>query len=245
MPSRRRRQTPLAGWASFRERVEGCHACPRLVRWREGLAAEGKARGDPPHWGRPVTGYGDPDAELVLIGLAPAAQGANRTGRVFTGDRSARFLVSALYQEGFANQPSSESRGDGLRYQGTYLSLAVRCVPPENRPTPQEIRRCRPFLVEELSRLPRARVLLPLGRIAYDQVRWAVGSRYGHAGPFPPFAHGLRHELGSGAPVIWASYHPSPRNVQTGLLTEGSFRAVLSALKKDLLGSYPTRPEGT
>lgn len=186
-------------------------------------------------------GFGDPDAELVLIGLAPAAQGANRTGRVFTGDRSARFLVSALYQEGFANQPVSESRTDGLRYRGTYLSLAVRCVPPDNRPASREVHRCRPFMVEELSLLPGARVLLPLGRIAYDQVRWAVEALYGRSGRFPSFSHGLRHPLGPGAPVVWASYHPSPRNVQTGLLSEEAFRAVLRALKQDLLGSYPTR----
>jgi uracil-DNA glycosylase family 4 len=191
-------------------------------------------------------GFGDPDAELVLIGLAPAAQGANRTGRVFTGDRSARFLVSALYQEGFANQPSSESREDGLRYRGTYLSLAVRCVPPGNRPTPREVHRCRPYLVEELSLLPRVRVLLPLGRIAYDQLRWAAEALYGRSGHFPPFAHGLRHPIGPGAPVVWASYHPSPRNVQTGLLSESTFRKVLRDLKQDLLGVYrpPTSVAG-
>lgn len=241
MPVRKKVDRVPPSWAALRKRVEGCRACPRLVRWREALAAAGRARGDPPHWGRPVMGYGDPDAELVLIGLAPAAQGANRTGRVFTGDRSARFLVSALYAEGFANQPFSESREDGLRYRGTYLSLAVRCVPPENKPTFQEVHRCRPFLIEELALLPRARVLLPLGRIAYDQVRWAARTQYGHAGRFPPFAHGLRYPLGPGAPVVHASYHPSPRNVQTGLLTEAAFREVLQALKRDLLGSYPTR----
>ncbi len=170
----------------------------------------------------------------MVVGLAPAAQGANRTGRVFTGDRSARFLVAALHKAGFANQPTSEARADGLEYHNAFITLGVRCVPPDNRPTPQEIRRCQPYLVEEFRLLRNARVFLALGRQAFDQTRRALEELHPGTGRPPPFRHGLRFPLGKGRPVLWASYHPSPRNVQTGLLREESFLSVLRELRADL-----------
>jgi uracil-DNA glycosylase family 4 len=194
----------------------------------------GEERLGTPHWGRPVYGFGDEEGALVVVGLAPAAQGANRTGRVFTGDRSARFLVAALHKAGFANQPTSEARGDGLEYRNAFITLGVRCVPPDNQPTPLEIRRCQPYLVEEFRLLRNARVFLALGRQAFDQTRRALEELHPGTGRPPPFQHGLRFPLGEGRPVLWASYHPSPRNVQTGLLREESFLSVLRELRADL-----------
>ncbi len=219
---------------ALRRRIERCRACPRLVRWREASAREGESKRGGHYWARPVGGFGDPSAGLVLVGLAPAAQGANRTGRVFTGDRSAEFLVSALHRNGFANQPSSVSRDDGLELKGAFMTAAVRCVPPDNKPSPAEFLRCRPYLVEELQLLRGARVVLALGAGAWDQVRRASPSAYGAALPKEKFRHGLRVELPAGAPVLWASYHPSPRNVQTKLLSSEMLDVLLRGVRRDL-----------
>jgi uracil-DNA glycosylase len=198
------------------------------VTYRERVAREKKKQfRDDAYWGRPVPGFGDPRARLVLIGLAPAAHGSNRTGRVFTGDRSAAFLVGGLHAAGFANQPHSTGRADGLRYTDAYLTAAVRCVPPDNRPLPTEKANCLPYLARELQLLTNARSLLALGGFAWDSVRDAVPSLYGVPRPDAEFAHGRCVPLGPGRPMLWASYHPSPQNTNTGKLTARMFGDLL------------------
>jgi uracil-DNA glycosylase family 4 len=216
----------------LREEILTCRRCPRLVAYRERVAREKKKqfRGET-YWGRPVPGFGDPGARLVLVGLAPAAHGSNRTGRVFTGDRSAAFLVSALHTAGFASQPSSTARGDGLRYDDAYLTAAVRCAPPDNRPTPVEKGNCLPYLARELRLLPRTRSLLALGGFAWDALRDAVPQLYGIPRPTADFAHGRCVPLGPGRPMMWASYHPSPQNTNTGKLTTPMFVELLDHIR--------------
>jgi len=200
--------------------VVGCARCPRLVRYRAQVARERKREfRHEEYWGRPVPGFGDPNARLVAVGLAPAAHGSNRTGRVFTGDRSAAFLVRAFHEAGFANQPTSVRRGDGLRYRDLYLTAAVRCAPPDNRPTPEERAHCAPYLERELRLLPETRAILALGAIAWDAVREVVPRVYGGERPAGGFAHGACLPLGPGRPMLWGSYHPSPQNTNTGKLT--------------------------
>jgi uracil-DNA glycosylase len=222
----------------IRSEVVDCRRCPRLVRYRERVARERKRefRAEA-YWGRGVPGFGDPSARLVVVGLAPAAHGSNRTGRVFTGDRSAAFLVRAFHAAGFANQPTSVRRGDGLRYRDLYLTAAVRCAPPDNRPTPQERENCAPYLDRELRLLSNARALLALGGFAWDSVRDAVARVYGVERPGVPFAHGACVPLGPGKPMLWASYHPSPQNTNTGKLTP----AMLVDLLTRIEGSYDGR----
>lgn len=207
--------------------ITSCRRCPRLVAWREKVSLERRAsfaRDD--YWGRPVPGFGDPEAGLLVVGLAPAAHGANRTGRMFTGDRSGDWLYRALYRAGFASQPESVGRGDGLRLTGVFISAAVRCAPPANRPTPGEREACRPFLEGELRLLPRVRVVVALGRFAFDQL-WRILQSRGEPLPRPrtSFAHGaevpVRPDL-----TLLASYHPSQQNTFTGTLTEEMFDAV-------------------
>jgi uracil-DNA glycosylase family 4 len=171
------------------------------------------------YWGRPVPGFGDPGARLVVVGLAPAAHGSNRTGRVFTGDRSAAFLVRAFHEAGFANQPTSVQRNDGLHYRDLYLTAAVRCAPPDNRPTPEERGNCEVFLERELRLLTETRAILALGGFAWDAVRDVVPRVYGGERPSGTFAHGAGLFLGPGRPMLWGSYHPSPQNTNTGRLT--------------------------
>ena len=203
-----------------RREVVECRRCPRLVGYRERVAQEKKREfRDEDYWGRPVPGFGDPHARLVAVGLAPAAHGSNRTGRVFTGDRSAAFLVRAFHEAGFANQPSSQRRGDGLRYSDLYLTAAVRCAPPDNRPTPSERANCAPFLERELRLLPETRAILALGGYAWDALRDVLPTVYGVGRPEQPFAHGACVPLGPGRPLLWGSYHPSPQNTNTGKLT--------------------------
>lgn len=216
----------------LRDEVLACRQCPRLVGYRERVAREKKKQfREEDYWGRPVPGFGDPNARLVLIGLAPAAHGSNRTGRVFTGDRSAAFLVGALHAAGFANQPRSTGRGDGLRYDDAYLTAAVRCVPPDNRPTPEERENCQPFLARELRLLSHARSLLALGGFAWDAVREAIPTIYGVPRPEVEFAHGRCVRLGPGRPMLWASYHPSPQNTNTGKLTTPMFLGLLEHIR--------------
>ena len=212
--------------------IVACRRCPRLVEYRERVAADKKkAYRSEEYWGRPVPGFGDPNARLVVVGLAPAAHGSNRTGRVFTGDRSAAFLVRAFHAAGFANQPSSVRRGDGLRYTDLYLTAAVRCAPPDNRPTPQERRACEPYLDRELDLLPNARAYLALGGFAWDALLDATATRYGTANPRRPFSHGACVPLGPGRPLLWGSYHPSPQNTNTGRLTHAMLLALLENIR--------------
>jgi uracil-DNA glycosylase len=186
------------------------------------------------YWGRPVTGFGDPRARLLVVGLAPAVHGANRTGRLFTGDRSGDFLFAALHRAGFANQPISVSRADGLTLQDAYVSAIVRCAPPANKPLPLEVRRCRPFLARELACLTRLRVVLALGRIAMDGVLGLLREQ-GRIGAHPAytFGHGVRHDLGQGL-VLFASYHPSQQNTFTGKLTPAGMDRVLNRVRDEL-----------
>lgn len=218
--------------ATLHAELVACRRCPRLVSWREQVAAEKRrAFRAETYWGRPVPGFGDPEARLVIVGLAPAAHGANRTGRMFTGDRSGDFLYAALHRAGLASQPESRSLADGLTLRGVWITAPCRCAPPENKPTPEELRNCRSWLDEELSLLPAAHVYLALGKTGYDAVI-ALAKRRGQV-EAPPFGHGVSATLpdprGSGEARLFASYHVSQQNTQTGRLTTVMFDAVLAA----------------
>jgi uracil-DNA glycosylase family 4 len=207
-----------------------CRLCPRLVKYREGLPPRPSFKGQE-YWRRPVPGFGDPEATLVIIGLAPAAHGGNRTGRVFTGDGSGRFLVGALYEAGYASQPTSESREDGLIYQGCYISAAVRCAPPGDRPIPSEFENCSRYMDAELRLLPHARSVLALGKAAFDAYLHHA-RRCGADTRGARFVHGSRHDF-VGLPSLYPSYHPSPRNTNTGKLTRGMFLALLKRVREE------------
>src|SRR5262245_49073106 len=209
-------------------RIAECVACPRLVTWREEQARVKVARfRDEPYWGRPVPGFGDPGARILLVGLAPAAHGGNRTGRVFTGDASGDFLFRALHAVGLASQPGSRRAGDGLALSDVRVAAAVRCAPPANKPTPAEQRTCRPYLVRELELLPRLRVIVALGAIGWDAALRALAAD-GHPipTPRPRFAHGA--EAAVGGYVLLGTYHPSQQNTFTGKLTPPMLEAVLT-----------------
>ena len=204
-----------------------CRACPRLVAWREAVAAERRASfRDEEYWGRPVPGFGDPAARLLVVGLAPAAHGGNRTGRVFTGDRSGDWLYRALWKQGFANQPSSVHAADGLELCDAYVAAAVRCAPPANKPTPEERDTCRPYLVRELALLDRVMVVVALGRFAHDVVCGLLAGGRGGAAR-PRFGHLAEHVVDGGRTLI-DSFHPSQQNTFTGKLTELAFDAVFA-----------------
>lgn len=207
--------------------VEACRACPRLVAWREEVArVRRRAYAAEAYWGRPVPGFGDPAAPLLILGLAPGAHGANRTGRVFTGDASGEFLYAALHRAGLASAPASRGRGDGLTLRGAWLSNAARCVPPGNAPRPDELLRCAPHLAREVAAL-RPRAVLALGAVAWAAALAALAAA-GHPPPRPRprFAHGAEL-LRPGTPALLASYHVSQQNTRTGRLTAAMFDAVL------------------
>jgi uracil-DNA glycosylase family 4 len=229
--------------AQIREEVVMCRRCPRLVKYRERVALEKKREfRTEAYWGKPVPGFGDPNARLVAVGLAPAAHGSNRTGRVFTGDRSAAFLVRAFHASGFANQPTSVRRGDGLQYRDLYLTAAVRCAPPDNRPTPLERATCAPYLERELRCLPETRAILALGGFAWDAVRDVIPAVYGGSRPATAFANGACAPLGPGKPLLWGSYHPSPQNTNTGKLTFPMLVGLLERVRDSFdAGSAPSR----
>jgi uracil-DNA glycosylase family 4 len=207
--------------------VVSCRACPRLVAWREQVGEEKRAAfRDEEYWARPVPGFGDPEASLVIVGLAPAAHGANRTGRMFTGDRSGDFLYAALHRAGYANQPTSTSIDDGLRLTGAWITAPVRCAPPQNKPTTDERDRCRPFMERELALLPNAKVFLALGSFGYQGLATFLGLR-----PRPPFGHGAEAPLGDGRTIL-CSYHVSQQNTFTGKLTPAMLDDVLLRAKE-------------
>jgi uracil-DNA glycosylase family 4 len=214
--------------------VVRCERCPRLRRWcREVARTKVKRFRDEEYWGRPVPGFGDPRARLLVVGLAPAAHGGNRTGRVFTGDRSGDFLFAALHRAGFARQPGSAARDDGQRLRDCYIAPVARCAPPANKPRPAEIARCREYLLREWALLNRVRAVLVLGRIAMDGFL-AMLREAGR--PLPrrlDFAHGAVHDLGEGV-RLFCSYHVSQQNTFTGRLTPPSFDAVLRKAKRHL-----------
>lgn len=216
--------------------IIACRRCPRLTEWREQTAIVRKrAYRNEEYWGKALPGFGDAHARLLIIGLAPAAHGGNRTGRMFTGDRSADALFIALHDAGFANQPTSRHRQDGLALKDAFITAAARCAPPANRPTPEELRACQPYLEQEIALLPNVQIVVALGRIAFDAYGRLL-TRQGVAlpRPLPRFGHGLLYRLDSRLPVLLTSYHPSRQNTQTGRLTQAMLNSVF-ARARDLI----------
>ena len=213
-----------------------CERCPRLVAYRQRVAREKRrAFRDEDYWGKPVPSAGDPRARVLMVGLAPGAHGANRTGRMFTGDGSGDFLTPALYRAGFANQPTSTHVGDGLTLKDLYIVAVCHCAPPDNKPTPQEIANGRPYLVQHLQQLRNVRAILALGKIAFDGVLAALTETgIEIPTPRPAFAHGAEYRVG--AYTLIASYHPSRQNTQTGRLTEAMFEAIFKRVDSLLNG---------
>ena len=219
--------------ADIARRIAECRRCPRLVRHREGVARRPPRRyAGQAYWARPLPGWGDPDARVLLVGLAPAAHGGNRTGRMFTGDRSADWLFAALHAEGFANQALSEHRDDGLAMRDAFITAALRCAPPDNAPEPEEMARCQPFLLEEMAALPGVRVVVALGKIGWDaylRARRAAGLPVPR--PLPRFGHGAEAAMPDGL-VLLGSFHPSQQNTFTGKLTRPMLRGVFRRARR-------------
>ncbi|MGZ3440277.1 MAG: uracil-DNA glycosylase [Polyangia bacterium] len=234
-PRRHINDAPAAGGprtlAALRERIVACRRCDRLVSWCAAIARDKRAAyADDTYWARPLPGFGDPAARLVVVGLAPGAHGANRTGRVFTGDRSGEWLYRALHRAGFANQPTSIARDDGLALRDAWVTVCVRCAPPDNKPTPGERDACLPFLVDELALLRRARVLVCLGRFAWDGVLRALATD-----ARPKFAHAA--EAVVGGYTLLGSFHPSQQNTFTKKLTEPMLDAVFARARALVAGA--------
>jgi uracil-DNA glycosylase family 4 len=219
------------------QRIAACRKCPRLVRWREACARNPPRRFlGQTYWAKPLSGFGDAKPRVLIVGLAPAAHGGNRTGRMFTGDRSGDWLYGALHEAGFASQPNSDHRDDGLKLVDCYITAAVHCAPPANKPNLSEFSRCRAYLVEELRLFKNLQVVIVLGKIAFDSFLAA----YRETGaalprPRPKFAHGATFELTRGLRII-CSYHPSQQNTFTGKLTRPMFRSVFAAARASLAG---------
>ena len=227
-----------SAWDALDRQITTCRLCPRLVAWREEVArVRRRAYKDETYWGRPITGFGDRQARVLVVGLAPGAHGANRTGRVFTGDSSGDFLFRALHAAGFANHPVSRHVSDGLALHDLYISAVCRCAPPDNKPAPDEITSCLPYLEQELALLYYMRVIVTLGRIAFDNTL-RLYRQHGHTIPRLAFSHGAVYSLGEGLPWMVASYHPSRQNTQTGRLTEAMFAEIWEKAKA-LSGNSP------
>jgi uracil-DNA glycosylase len=234
------RAAPTArGLREVHSSIVSCERCPRLRTYCERVArAKRRAFRDEVYWGRPVPGFGDPNARVLVLGLAPAAHGANRTGRVFTGDGiggSGDFLMAAMHKEGFASIPTSRRIDDGLRLVDAYIAAAVRCAPPDNRPTPEEIGRCLDHLDAELAQLPKVQVVVALGRIGFDAWLQLLKRRGVGASPRPQFGHGAVARMGDSLPVLVGSYHPSRQNTNTGKLTARMMERVFRKARR-LLG---------
>ena len=213
--------------ARIADEVVDCRACPRLVTWRERVAVDKTARfASDTYWARPVPGFGDPSARILVLGLAPAAHGGNRTGRIFTGDRSGDFLFASLHRVGLASQATSVARDDGLRLRDCYVAAVVRCAPPGNKPTPQERDRCLPFLERELSALEEVHVIVTLGAFAWDGAIRALAARGDVQRPKPRFGHAAEASIGE--TTLLGCFHPSQQNTFTGKLTEEMIDAVFS-----------------
>jgi uracil-DNA glycosylase family 4 len=220
----------------LQNQIVACEQCPRLVEYRAEVGrVKRRAYRDWNYWAKPVPGFGDPRARLLLVGLAPGAHGANRTGRMFTGDSSGDFLYKVLFATGFASQPTSVSRDDGLKLIDAYISAAVRCAPPDNEPTVEEIRTCRPYMQRELELLENVAVVVALGRLAFDvylailRDQGKIARRSGFV-----FAHDAEHRTGQDQPLLISSYHPSQQNTSTGKLTEAMLRAVFERARAHL-----------
>jgi uracil-DNA glycosylase len=229
--------SPFELLSELNTKIVACRQCPRLVAYREKVALEKRrAFQDWDYWGKPVPGFGDGHASLLILGLAPAAHGGNRTGRVFTGDQSGDFLYDALYRTGFANQPTSRDRDDGLELRNAYIAAAVRCAPPANKPLPRELANCRPYFEQELQIL-RPRAVLALGRIALTVYLESL-KRRGAIAKFAPyrFAHGANYKFPGDLPRLFASYHPSQQNTFTGKLTKAMLVRVLRKIRQFLEG---------
>ena len=219
----------------LQQEITACRLCPRLVRWREQVARDRAPRFiDEHYWGKPVPSFGDPSAQLLIVGLAPAAHGANRTGRMFTGDRSGEWLYRALHKFGFANQGTSARMNDGLELRNCYITASVHCAPPGNKPLPEEFSACRPYLLKELQILPNVRIILGLGKIAFDSAFDAIrASEKTALVKRPKFVHGVEITLNDNLTLV-GSYHPSQQNTFTGKLTEKMFDDVFRKTKKKL-----------
>ncbi len=214
--------------------IIACQHCPRLVEFRQRVGREKRAAyRDWEYWGKPVPSVGDPHARVLMVGLAPGPHGSNRTGRMFTGDGSGDFLTPALYRAGFANQPTSTHRDDGLHLTDLYIAASIHCAPPANKPTPQEMANCRPYLIQHLALLKDLQVILALGKIAFDSVLAAL-AQIGIAipSPRPTFGHGAQYQIGPY--LVIATYHPSRQNTQTGRLTKKMFDDIFSQVKSCL-----------
>jgi uracil-DNA glycosylase family 4 len=235
MPATPSSAAPAAALRALTDEIVGCRRCPRLVAWREQVAVEKRrAYADDEYWGRPVPGFGDPDAALLIVGLAPGAHGANRTGRMFTGDRSGDVLYASLHRCGLADRPTSTARDDGLTLTGAWITAPVRCAPPANRPSTEERDACAPFLTRELALVPW-RAVLALGAFGWD----AVVRHVGVEGARPRFGHGARATLADGRPLL-GSYHVSQQNTFTGRLTPD----MLDEVVREAMRAAGLRPRG-
>ena len=224
-------------WQELDNEIITCRKCPRLVAWREEVARKRKrAYLDWTYWGRPVPGFGDPRARLLVVGLAPGAHGSNRTGRMFTGDASGEFLYAALYRAGFANQPTAVNRHDGLQLHDVFISAACRCAPPDNKPTREEILSCRPYLLREMELLAGFQGVVALGRIGFDNVLEIYRQKGVDVAQFK-FGHAAFYRMGEKLPWLLASFHPSRQNTQTGRLTPAMFDQVWDTARKLLESS--------
>ncbi len=221
-------------WEELERDIIACRQCPRLVEWREESAAQKRrAFSDWDYWGKPVPGFGDHEARLLIIGLAPGAHGSNRTGRMFTGDSSGDTLFAAMHRAGFANKPMARESGDDLKLPDAFLTAVGRCAPPKNRPSADELANCQPYLLREIELLHRVRVVLALGQIAFDGYLRALREQ-GLENPRLKFTHGLWHDFDAPTPSLVACYHPSRQNTQTGRLTEEMMDAVFSRIRSAL-----------
>lgn len=229
--------TELAKIEELHAQIVGCNDCPRLRMWCEEVAEQKVKRyRDEAYWGKPVPGFGDPNARLIVLGLAPGAHGANRTGRVFTGDESGVWLYGALHQFGFATQPNAVHREDGLQLTDAYISNIVRCAPPDNKPNAEEIQTCQTYLIEEFRLLRQKKVVLALGKIAFDNYLKLLKAE-GKSVKGLTFAHGACYTFDDGSPAILVSYHPSQQNTRTGKLTREAWEAVFQQARQLLGGN--------
>jgi uracil-DNA glycosylase family 4 len=222
----------MEAWTILEQEITACRLCPRLAAWREETArVRRRAYRDQVYWGKPVPGFGDPQGRILVVGLAPGAHGANRTGRMFTGDGSGEFLYRALHRAGFASQAQATQRGDGLSLEDIYISAVCRCAPPANKPLPEEMLACLPFLQREIELLGAIEGVIALGQIAFEHTL-RLYRQAGYAIPRLEFGHGAFYRLGEGLPWMLASYHPSRQNTQTGRLTEAMFDEIWSRARE-------------